>query len=55
MKRKPRNYGNLFEPKKFEQEHITMKELYELSLEEMMERANGVKKVTNVKTKATET
>ena len=49
MKRKPRNYSDLFEPKKVEQEHITMNELLGLSLEEMMLRANGAKKDKDVK------
>lgn len=44
MKRKPRDYSHLFEPKKIEPENISLNELQTLSLEEMMLRANGVPK-----------
>ena len=41
MRRKARVYTDWYEPKKIEPEHITENELALLSLEEMMERANG--------------
>ena len=42
MKRKARDYS--YEIKPIEPEHITMNELYGLTFEEMMEKANGVPK-----------